>query len=401
MQDKESEMNASCALCGLATSVAAAGAVTSIAAAASPVAGWSNAVVRPVSAVAGRHSIHAYFNVSPESPDGRFVLFYVSTEDDAETGDLVIQERATGKETVVARDIQTEDAHRAACQQWMEGGRTIVYHDFRDGRWTVVAIDRESLKPRVLAQDRQLGFGAAMGSQVPLYGCHWKPGAHRDLEFVDLRTGAIRTVVEVDDVAALQPDWVRETLPENGQPLSIFFPVVSPDGRKVFFKLARGSGGDTFKSSKASVREGKFVYDLEEGKPIRFYPQWGHPSWHPDSRRILEKGNILFDAQDGQGRKLAPIPTDHPSFGPDGSVFVSDGKVTKADYAVTGNLVVTVGSATSDDAVRIDLSKSTAGARTWRKSHPHPVFSPDGRRIYYNVNAGSWTELRVAETTKE
>lgn len=394
-------MSASRAMCGLATMVATAGTVTASAAAASPVAAWSNAVVRPVSAVPNRHSIHTYFNVSPESPDGRFVLFYVSTEDDAEKGDLVIQERATGKETVIARDILTEDAHRAACQQWMEGGRTIVYHDFHDGRWTVVAIDRETLKPRVLAQDRQLGFGAATGSQVPLYGCHWKPGEHRDLEIVDLRTGAIRSVVKADDVAALHADWVRETLPENGQPLSIFFPVVSPDGRKVFFKIARGSGIDNFKSGRASERQGKFVYDLTTGRLIRYWPRWGHPAWHPDSRRILEKGNLLFDTEGDQTLQLVRIPTDHPSFGPDGSVFVSDGKVSKADYAETGNLVVTVGSATSDDQVRIDHFKGTAGARTWRKSHPHPVFSADGRRIYYNVNAGPWTELRVAETTKE
>jgi Tol biopolymer transport system component len=178
----------------------------------------------------------------------------------------------------------------------------------------------------------------------------------------------------------------------------VFFPVVSPDESRVFFKLSRGSGGDTFRTSAASVREGKFVCDMATGRLVRFFPQWGHPSWHPDSRHILEKGNLLIDIETGQARKLAPIPTDHPSFAPDGATFVSDGKVTKADYAETGNLVVTVGSATSDEQARVDLFKSTAGARSWRKSHPHPVFSPDGRRLYYNVNAGPWTELRVAET---
>lgn len=362
-----------------------------------PPAAWAKASTRPVSAVADRHTIHTYFNVTPESPDGRFVLFYASTAADAHHGELVVQERATGVETVVARGITTEDAHRAACQQWMEGGKTIVYHDCRDGRWIVLAVDRESGSERVLAVDRQLGFGAATGTLVPLYGCHWKPGAHRDFEVVDLRGGALRTLVKADDVASTQSDWIATTFPDNGQPLSVFFPVVSPDESRVFFKLSRGSGGDTFRTSAASVREGKFVCDMATGRLVRFFPQWGHPSWHPDSRHILEKGNLLIDIETGQARKLAPIPTDHPSFGPDGSVFVSDGKVTKADYAETGNLVVTVGSATSDEQARVDLFKSTAGARSWRKSHPHPVFSPDGRRLYYNVNAGPWTELRVAE----
>jgi hypothetical protein len=30
-------------------------------------------------------------------------------------------------------------------------------------------------------------------------------------------------------------------------------------------------------------------------------------------------------------------------------------------------------------------------------SHPHPVFSADGKRIYYNVSDGEFTRLHVAE----
>jgi Tol biopolymer transport system component len=37
------------------------------------------------------------------------------------------------------------------------------------------------------------------------------------------------------------------------------------------------------------------------------------------------------------------------------------------------------------------------GASSWRVSHPHPVFSADGRRIYFNVSSGPWTQLHVAE----
>ena len=37
------------------------------------------------------------------------------------------------------------------------------------------------------------------------------------------------------------------------------------------------------------------------------------------------------------------------------------------------------------------------GAKSWRVSHPHPVFSADGQRIYFNVSSGPWTQLYVAE----
>ena len=43
---------------------------------------------------------------------------------------------------------------------------------------------------------------------------------------------------------------------------------------------------------------------------------------------------------------------------------------------------------------RFDNSK---GARSWRTNHPHPIFSADGRRIYFNVNEEKWTQLFVAE----
>jgi Tol biopolymer transport system component len=45
----------------------------------------------------------------------------------------------------------------------------------------------------------------------------------------------------------------------------------------------------------------------------------------------------------------------------------------------------------------VDLFDNTKGAKSWRRSHPHPSFSADGKRIYYNVSDGSWTRLMVAE----
>ena len=39
------------------------------------------------------------------------------------------------------------------------------------------------------------------------------------------------------------------------------------------------------------------------------------------------------------------------------------------------------------------------GAKSWRVSHPHPVFSADGKRIYFNVSDGEFTRLFVAERT--
>ena len=108
------------------------------------VARWAAATVRPVSAVPERHTFHAYFNVSPESPDGRFVVFFASRERSGERGDIVVLDRESGEERVAAADIATEDAHRAACQQWALGSRFIVYHEPVGARWRVMAWERDT-----------------------------------------------------------------------------------------------------------------------------------------------------------------------------------------------------------------------------------------------------------------
>lgn len=186
-------------------------------------AAWRLGVkVRPVAALRDRHVIHAYFNTSPESPDGKFVLYYTSSTVEGETGDLRILERKTGTETVVATGIIAEDAHRAACQQWSNHGRTIVYHDFHEGRWQVMAVNRESHETKVLAQDRQVAFGSPASEWVPIYGCHWNPGPHRDLELVNVVTGQIKTVVKVQDVVDQYGEWIQKRFGHDGD-----FPLLS------------------------------------------------------------------------------------------------------------------------------------------------------------------------------
>lgn len=57
---------------------------------------------------------------------------------------------------------------------------------------------------------------------------------------------------------------------------------------------------------------------------------------------------------------------------------------------------IIVADARGTDYVVIHKFDNSRGASSWRRSHPHPVFSPDGRRIYFNVSSGDWTQLHVA-----
>jgi dipeptidyl aminopeptidase/acylaminoacyl peptidase len=370
-----------------------------------PIAPWRRGVtIRPVAAPALRHTIHTYYLTCPESPDGTRVLFFASTTPDAHHGDLVVLDRATGKETIIARDIDTEDAHRAACQQWISNGKRVAYHDVKNDRWSVHVVDLATGQDRMLAEDRQLCFGRAVDDLLPLYGCHWNPGAHRDLELLDAATGTIRTVVTIADVEKRYGAWLAREF--GGRPTSIFFPNISPDGQRVFFKMsAPGPQGaaNNFRSAQASNRQGTVVYDLAGRQPVFMREKWGHPGWHPDSRRIIEAGNLLFDTADGGKMiRLPDLPQlsgDHPSVSPDGRLYVKDGSLANLGGA-PGEWGVVVCDMRGGQFQIVHRTDSRRGAKSWRKNHPHPIFSADGRRIYFNVNDTAWTTLLVAELAR-
>ena len=365
-----------------------------------PVAPWkANVRVAPVSAVAGRHSIHSYYVANPESPDGKHVLFFTSKHPASYVGEVRILERATGKETVLAENVHTEDAHRVACQQWLSGGKRVAYHEVVDKRWRVVVVDVATREKRVIAEDRQIGFAQPSGDLLLMYGCHWNPGPHRDLYAWDARTGETRTVLKMSAVEAQHGEWLKMEF--AGKPASIFFPVLSPDLKRVFFKLAAGNGGDNFMAKGASQRQGIVCFELESARLKWFRTKWGHPGWHPDSRGIFEAGNLLFDTnnKDTPPARLADVPNlrgSHPSVSPDGKLMVTDG-LTETVGGQPTEWGIMVADMNGGKWALLHSFVQSKGALSWRRNDPHPAFSADGKRIYYNVSDGEFTRLFVAE----
>ncbi|MDB6137324.1 MAG: hypothetical protein JWO94_396 [Verrucomicrobiaceae bacterium] len=365
-----------------------------------PVAPWTHDVkISQVAPREGRHTIHTYYLTNPESPDGTHVLFFASIHPAAYVGQVCMLDRTTGKETVLADDVHTEDAHRVACQQWLSGGRRVVFHEVVDKRWRVVVVDVETLAKTVIAQDHQLAFGRPDADLVPMYGCHWNPGPYRDLEVWDASTGQTRTVARIADVEAKYGEWIHKEF--AGKPTSIFEPVLSPDLKRVFFKIAAGNGGDDYMSKAASHREGLVCYSLEKNEVTWQRGKWGHPAWLPDSRHIIEVGNVIYDSDGGPAVKiqgLPYLPGSHPSVSPDGRLTVTDGLAESAG-AKTKDWGIVVGDMRGGKWALVHSFDQSQGAKSWRGNHPHPAFSADGRRIYFNVNDGPFTRLFVAEQT--
>lgn len=365
---------------------------------ADPLARWRDGVViRPVAPDAPRHTIHAYYVTCPESPDGRNVLYFSSITPDAHRGDVVVLDRQSRQERILASDIACEDAHRAACQEWVAKGHSVAFHGERNGVWSVCAVDLASGQERLLAEDRLKGFSHPDGDVVPVYGKHWSPGQYHDLQLVNVRTGAITTPLTLEQVRQDAPNFFQNHFPDRET--SLFFPVLSPDQRRVFFKMSSPGSVNSPYSSAASRREGLFCYSLDEPRLLFVKGDWGHPSWFPDSRTIVQLGNTLIDSNDGTQRRIPGWPIfrgDHPSASPDGQLIVTDTTLDRlgGDAREWG---VIVGDIRGQDYIVLHRFDNSRGARSWRRSHPHPVFSPDGRRIYFNVSSDDWTRLYVAE----
>jgi len=360
---------------------------------------WKDAVrISPVSP-GEHHSIHTYYLTCPESPDGRWILYFASKTAESHEGEIRIRERTTGKEKVLARNVRTEDAHRAACQQWICNGSQVAFHNVVDDEWIIEAVDIASGDRRVLARGWQIGFGQPTGNIIPLYGPHWDPEAPRDVVMLDVATG---TITKTDLTAKLlkdtYPEWVEKMY--GDRPISVFFPVLSPDLSRIMCKCASPAGGD-YRSKKASDRYGVFWYDRDQERFLAMHPKWGHPAWHPDSRHVLEVGGLVFDSDTAKYTRVANFPKlrgSHPSFSPDGILFVSDSIASNDVFGGTSNLEwgVVVGDPTTGEVVPLCHFDNSRGARSWRRSHPHPIFSADGQRIYFNQSDGKWTRLHVA-----
>lgn len=357
---------------------------------------WKSNVKISQVAPGERHTIHSYYVANPESPDGQWVVFFSSTTLDAQLGEVVIRHRTSGDEKVLAKDVSTEDAHRVACQQWLSGGKRVAYHDLRGDESSVVLVNVASGEKKIIAPGRQVGFGQGSADLLPVYAPHWNPGGQRDAQILNVVTGEIVATIPADGVREQFKTKVEREFQDK--PISIYFPVLSPDLSKAFFKLATPLGGD-FRSKQGSHRQCLGWYDLKEQKLEVLLEKWGHPAWHPDSRQIIEVQPNLIATKNGESKRIPNAPYfsgTHPSVSPSGNLFITDWAMEKKT-GVPGEWGIVVGDIKTGEYVLIDKFPHNRGARSWRRSHPHPHFSDDGQRIYYNVADGPWNRLVVAE----
>ena len=359
---------------------------------------WRGSAVRPVLPDVDGHTLHSYFGISPESPDEKSVLLFRSSRPDAHIGDVVKVDRQTGQATTMVEAVECEDGHRQANQQWICNGQYVMYMALRNGTFEVVRVDTRDLSQKTLASGRQLGWGQPGLDVVPLYGQHWNPGDHRDLELLNVRTGEIRTLVTAKQASVEHRDFIKRKL-DGSNDISLFFPQMSPDGKRVYVKLSSPRDGQ-MRSEQASAREGLFVYETATGKCLGAQDMWGHPTWFTDSRHI-QSCQWVLDSDTMQVRTLPNIPMPfggvHAIPSPNERIVVTD--ISKKDYLNPRNhwTIWMIDPADGRHETLHVTDVEGDGTTSWRPAHPHPAFNARGNRIYFNKVSRPWSTLHVIE----
>jgi hypothetical protein len=340
------------------------------------------------------HVQHCYFNMDPRHPvDGR-VLVFLSKEADSQRGDIALVGPEPGRVDVLAAGLEVEDAHRQATQHFVADGRWVVFNNRVGDEWRGEAVDTTTKERRVVARDCQVGFGHSALDLLVLVPLAWRPRPDGDLRLVRVSDGSLIRTVKLETVVK----QVGKRLP--APPLtpgqgSLFAPLMSPDGQRLIMKLNRPTGGGA-RDARGSERWGMVGYDLREDRVLFAREEWGHPAWHPDSRRILcveRAGYVVIDSDTGNAAPLSYIPRpwgSHPSWHPDGRTIVTDLSTGDQPYEFFMAMAQL-----DQPGLRTLFSCGLLKHATtsWRQAHVHPVFDRAGRRLYFNMMGEKWVRL--------
>ncbi len=334
-------------------------------------------------------TIHCYFDITPESPDGRRVALFRIAPDKAGGQVLVVNADGTERREVgppIVAPMGPNWHHGEAAQQWLDNSRVVHNRVRSDGRPTSAIVDVETgqlhmldVTVRMLHPSRSLGITSSH---------EMKLGAGRDTEppavfRVDLDSGIVTRLFGIDDILAIHPraDVARK------YPMQFKHTKWSPDGTRLFVVYHNEHlrdvhrGGDRVKSI--------ILADADGGR-LRYLGEFGHhPMWSPDGRDVLtyephadgSQSLVARPADGGESRTLlSPAPGVHGSLDPAAATLVTD----------------TVPGTAGGDGSVFTLDLATGAQRTLatfthppiphdHRVHPHPAWSRDGRRAYFNA----------------
>ncbi|MCF8261471.1 MAG: T9SS type A sorting domain-containing protein [Melioribacteraceae bacterium] len=316
------------------------------------------------------HAIHSYFDICPESPDGTRVLYF-SFELNAPGYGKVIVARKDGSGARVVGERIYSNNHDSVRQMWIDDS-TVAYSS--ESKFETYVVNLNTKEMRTLPGEMR-NYSHALNKGLTVKSKSINSIDVAMVVVMNLESATLDTLFNTNDLAAVHP--AGEELIDNKY-ANLKHPKWSPDGKHLMVKLKAND-----KTGNRSIAKSIIIADADGTNLLYISDKSNHAMWISNNEYIAYDGNddvVIYNIEDRTERYLWKNAKGvHGSTNADNTLFITD----TFDWPITkrGSLILF-------DIIEQSYSviaEMNMPAQSYEdRVHPHPVWSRDFKRIYFN-----------------
>jgi hypothetical protein len=390
---------------------------------------FTGAATVPVVKVASGATIHRFFDTSPMSPSGRYLALFRFPEETrspkpGEVGEVILVDRHTGKERVVAQSRGWE-MQMGANVQWGATDQDLYFNDVDTTTWQTYAVrlnpstgksrrmggtvfmasnDGKYLASYNLISSRwaQVGYGVVVPDAKTPH--NYGPVATDGIDITNTTTSVSKRIVSIRDI--YEKAVPSLTIPNPNEFEYYCFQVKwNPQGTRLLTTLqwAHKGGGPRQRSVVTMRPDGS---DLRTAiTPTQWAKGGHHVNWMPDGDHLsmnLEVDGrpgleIITVRYDGTDLKTVFTPgSGHPSANPTGlPLMVTDAYPGELGYTEGIVPIRLLELPLGQEEAIAKIYVSNAGGEL--RIDPHPAWDRTGRYVIFNGFEGNTRGVYLAD----
>ncbi len=326
---------------------------------------------------AGEDAVIAYFQMFPDSPDGKKLVFTIFKG--ADKMDVVLKD-LTSNEMFTINTVNGSERHTGAHPMWIDD-ETLAYNSDKDN---IIYIHNIYTGKIDEYKGSQLSDYSAINNKI-LYKTKGKQNKDKQIYVLDLNTKTTKPFITIEDVLPFK-DAIGTTVPLEGW--NFDHPLWSPDAKKLMFTI---KAKEKTKSGEKKKTEEYLFFADADGTNITFYGKRPmHEQWWDNDTfygyragkgKDLKHHMDIFDIKGNLVRSDVSGHGNHGTVSPNREWIVADSwyqtNPTSVFLYKAGN--------TNPTKVLFKQPRLVNGKDFWDvHSHHHPSFSRDGKRVYFN-----------------
>jgi len=399
----------------------------------------SEGQLTPITIVTPEHGnfVHTYFDVTPFSPSGRYMVtsklpFHDHLPELGVAADVcVIDLLEQTIETVYS--TKTWGFQTGTNAQWGKSDRYVYTNDLIDSKAVMIQIDLQNGDIKAysrsmynIAKNGEYGIGFPLELLNATQQGYGMPSpevnnpktltkqAHKNegLWRTNIKTGKSELLYSLYDIASLVPEQMPE--PDgiyyfwhskyNNQCTRIMQVL-----RCIFPGFDGGSARNPMLfTTDAEGRNIKFTHH----NPVWDYPLGGHPNWHPDGEHIIRNMKVddvtricqfKYDGSDFKPLSETFKASGHPSIESSGRYVITDKRINKNDGTAIMHLLLI--DTHTDQTVKICTAptvytENLTGAIRALRLDGHPSWSRDYKKVSLQATSNGRRQLYVVDMEK-